>query len=129
MPKEKYHNFVRKSEEFFDSAFTATESEHWSVAVANAAISGINLVSALTTFHLGLQATAEDCRKGPELLRKLGLREAELDVGLKHIRPLFHLESLSETSGPGFRNKEALAAMEHLRKLRTWTLAKLPPDV
>ncbi len=128
LPKENYRNFFHKSEEFFRSASTATESEHRSATVANAAISGINLVSALTACHLGLQATVEHRRNVPKLLRGLGLRGAELEIGLRYIHALLDLESLAESRYPGLR-KHAQAAMKHLRWLRTWTPAKLPPEI
>ena len=56
--KEKYSNYLRKSDEFYRSAEEASKRGDWTAAVSNAVHASISMADALTVFYIGERSTA-----------------------------------------------------------------------
>ena len=124
--KEKYSNYLRKSDEFYRSAAEAAKREDWTAVVSNAVHSGISMADALTVFYAGERSTAQDHDEVMRLLATLGIARNELDRNMKHLFSLLEVKNLAEYEDRLPGQSEAESAMRNADRFRTWVLSRLP---
>jgi HEPN domain-containing protein len=124
--KERYLNYLRKSDEFHRSAEEAARRGDWTAAVSNAVHSGISMADALTVFYAGERSTAQDHDEAMRLLATLGIARNELDRNMKHLFSLLEVKNLAEYEDRLLGQSEAESAMRNADRFRRWVLSRLP---
>lgn len=124
--KERYLNYLRKSDEFYRSAEQAAKRGDWTAAVSNAVHSGISVADALTVFYAGERSTAQDHNEAMRLLAALGINRAELDLNMRHLLSLLEVKNLAEYEDKLPGQSEAESAMRNADRFRRWVLSRLP---
>ncbi len=126
MEKERYSNYLRKSDEFYRSAQEAEKRGDWTALVSNAVHSAISMADALTVFYAGERSTAQSHNEVMRLLATLGVDRDELDRNMRHLSSLLELKNLAEYEDRLPTQKEAKSAIQNADRFRRWVLSKLP---
>ena len=124
--KEKYSNYLRKSDEFYRSAQEAAKRGDWTALVSNAVHSGISMADALTVFYAGERSTAQSHNGVMRLLATLGIARNELDRNMRHLSSLLEVKNLAEYEDRLPGRGEAESAVRNANRFRRWVLTKLP---
>jgi len=124
--KERYLNYLRKSDEFYRSAEQAARRGDWTAVVSNAVHSGISVADALTVFYAGERSTARDHDEVMRLRAALGINRAELDRNMRHLSSLLEVKNLAEYEDRLPSKNEAESALRNAGRFRKWVLARLP---
>jgi len=124
--KDKYRNYLRKSDEFYRSAQEAAKRGDSTVAVSNAVHSAICMTDALTVFYAGERSTAQSHEESVRLFSTLGVARKELDRNMKHLSLLLEAKNLAEYEDRLPTQNEAESAMRNADRFRRWARSKLP---
>lgn len=122
----KYHNYLRRSEEFQRAANSAAEREDWDAAVANAVHSGISMADAVAVFYLGKRSVAQAHEESVSLLGQLDVDKKEVRRAASHLTELLKVKNLAEYEERLLARQDSEQAMKHLDRFKTWARRKLP---
>ena len=126
MQKQKYRNYVRKSDEFERAAAYAATRGDWDAAVANAVHSGISMADSLAVFYLGKRSAAEEHEESASLLVQLGIDRREVERASSHLTELLRVKNLAEYEERLLGERDSEQALKHLGRFSTWARGKLP---
>lgn len=126
VPKEKYGNYVRKSDEFERAARDAAARGDWDAAVANAVHSGVAMMDALMVFHEERRSAAQDHEESLALIMTLNLDKQQLKNASSHLTQLLRVKAAAEYEERLLGRRDAEAALKHLLRLKGWGRSKLP---
>jgi len=124
--KERYSNYLRKSDEFHRSAQEAAKRGDWTALVSNAVHSAISMADALTVFYAGERSTGQSHNEVLRLLATLKVARDELDRNMRHLSSLLDLKNVAEYEDRLPTQNEAESAMQNADRFRRWVLSKLP---
>ncbi len=124
--KEKYANYIKKSEEFHRSAHEAANRGDWTAVLSNAVHSAISTADALTVFYAGERLTALGLSESIRVLSVLGITREELDLNMKHLTALLEVKNTGEYEDRLPSQSEADLALQNSEQFRRWALSKLP---
>jgi len=123
--KRLYRNFLRKSEEFLDSAVHAQRQGNHDASVSAAVHSAICAVDALTAFHLGARHAGESHGEALMLLRRVRLPSDEIERIERHFSEMLQTKRVAEYEDRFIGAAESESVMKHLQRLRSIILASL----
>lgn len=126
LPKTKYTNFVRKSEQFLRSSESAAERGDWDAAVSHAVHAGISMADALTVFYLGQRSASQDHGNILRLLDSIRLERGELDRNKRHLSKMLALKNRAEYEDRMLRESDAIHALEDCRRFCDWARRRHP---
>lgn len=124
--KERYSNFIRKSDEFHRSALEAAKRRDWTALISNAVHSAISMADALTVFYAGERSAGQSHSDVMRLLSTLGVAREELDRNMRHLSSLLEVKNLAEYEDRLPTQNEAESAMANADRFRRWALSRLP---
>jgi HEPN domain-containing protein len=123
--KNLHRNFLRKSEEFLDSASHAQRQGNHDACVSAAVHSAICAVDALTTFYLGVRHAGESHGEALMLLRRVKLPADEIERVERHFSAMLQTKRVAEYEDRFTSAAEGESVMKHLQRLRSIILASL----
>ncbi len=126
LPKAKFTNFVRKSEQFLRSSESAAERGDWDAAMSHAVHAGISMVDALTVFYLGQRSASQAHGDALRLLDSVRLERGELDRNKRHLSKLLALKNTAEYEDRMLSESNAIHALEDCRRFCEWARRRLP---
>jgi uncharacterized protein (UPF0332 family) len=123
--KRLYRNFLRKSEEFLDSAAHAQRQGNHDASVSAAVHSAICAVDALTTFYLQVRHAGESHGEALMLLKSVRLSGDEIERIERHFSEMLQTKRVAEYEDRFIGVTENESVMKHLQRLRSIILASL----
>ena len=84
--KSLFENYLRKSEECFNTALECLRTRRWNAAVMNAVHCGIGACDAVTVFMLGVRHAGERHEDAISLFQTVGLPRDVLTAKSKQLR-------------------------------------------
>ena len=120
-----YRNFLRKSEEFLDSARHAEHQGNYDACVSAAVHSAICAMDALTAFYLQVRHAGESHAEVVMLLKRVKLPSDDVERIDHHFSVMLHTKRIAEYEDRLLSEAEAEVAMKHLERLRSIILAAL----
>src|SRR4030067_3631268 len=94
--KSLYRNFLRKSEEFLDSAGHPHRQGNYDACVSAAVHSAICAVDALTTFYLQVRHAGDSHGEALMLLRRVKLPTDEIERVERHFSAMLQTKRVAE---------------------------------
>ena len=123
--KHLYRNFLRKSEEFLDSAAHAQRQGNHDACVSAAVHSAICAVDALTAFYLQVRHAGERHGEALMLFRGVKLPGDETERIERHFSAMLQTKRVAEYEDRLIGAAESESVMKHLQRLRSIILASL----
>ncbi len=120
-----HRNFLRKSEEFLDSATHAQRQGNYDACVSAAVHSAICAVDALTAFYLQVRHAGESHGEALMLLMRVKLPSDETERIERHFSAMLQTKRVAEYEDRLIGAAGAESVMKHLQRLRSIILDSL----
>ena len=108
--KHLYSNFLKKAEEFLESAKQNLENKRWNAAVVNSIHAGISSADALTTFFYGVRSKGERHEEVTSLIRKFNLLEQK---SIQQLQKLISIKNKAEYEDKLLLENDAIDALNN----------------
>ncbi|MEW6070420.1 MAG: HEPN domain-containing protein [Candidatus Thermoplasmatota archaeon] len=120
-----YRNYLKKAEEFHETAVENYEKERWNACVVNAIHCAISCCDALTVFYLGFRYAGERHEDAAELLKQTDIAKNELNDKLKHFYALISIKNRAEYEERLMFKVDAERAKKACERFLSWTKGKI----
>ena len=110
--KYKYTNYLKKSEEFFQSMNNSFNQKHYNAAVVSAIHCAISAADALTVFYKGIRHSGERHEEVVSLLNSLEIGQTE--VKTRQLLRLLRLKNSAEYEETLIKAKAMQAALNEV---------------
>ena len=119
------YNYLKKSEEFYDTAEDSINKRRWNAAASNAIHSGISSADSVSVFIKGLRSSSEKHEDVEKILRELGLDNKEVNDKIIQIKGLLSIKNSVEYEEKLVNENMALRAFKNADRLLRWAKEKL----
>lgn len=116
--KQKYKNYLKKANEFFQSMNESFAQQHYNAVVLNAIHCAISAADALTVFYKGVRHAGERHEDVISLLNTLGIIDIELKN--RQFLRLLQLKNSVEYEETLMSEADALDAMKNTERFFSW---------
>jgi len=119
------YNYLKKSEEFYDTMNEAINKKRWNAAASNAIHAGISAADSVSVFIKGLRSSSEKHDDVEKILRELGLDNKEINDKIVQIKGLLSIKNSVEYEEKLVNENMALTASKNAERLLKWAKDKL----
>ncbi|MEK6868253.1 MAG: HEPN domain-containing protein [Nanoarchaeota archaeon] len=116
--KQKYRNYLKKADEYFQSMNQSFVEKHYNATVLNAIHCAISAADALTVFYKGVRHAGERHEDVVSLLNTLGL--AEIEQKNRQLLRLLQLKNSAEYEETLMNENDALDAIKNTERFFSW---------
>ena len=118
--KSLFKNYLKKSEEFFETASQCLRNARWNAAVINAVHCGISACDALTVFMLGVRHAGERHEDAIGLLQTVNLPREIVKTKSRQLSRLLAIKNAAEYEERLMTEKDAREAVRDAERFFTW---------
>ena len=126
-PVSKYlhQNYLKKAEEFLDSAKTAYSKNQLNSSVANSVHAAISGSDALLVFFKEVRSAGETHEDVITLLKTLGLDPQEVNSKIKQLQRLLQIKNIAEYEEKLMSEQDAENCVKDAERFLDWVKQKL----
>jgi len=121
-----YPLFLERAQEFLSAAHSSLDRGHMQAATSNSVHAAIAAMDAVTVFHAGKRSASDRHEETVDLVRSLGLADAELSKRLIQLGRLLGMKTRAEYANARIKRREAEDAVRTADRIVTWTRGHLP---
>jgi HEPN domain-containing protein len=118
--KSLFKNYLRKSEECFNTALECLRTRRWNAAVMNAVHCGISACDAVTVFMLGVRHAGERHEDAISLFQTVGLPRDVLTAKSKQLSRLLGIKNVAEYEERLMDEDDAKEAVRDAERFFSW---------
>ena len=118
--KSLFKNYLKKSEEFFETANQCLGNARWNATVVNAVHCGISACDALTVFMLGVRHAGERHEDAISLLQTVNLPREIVKTKSRQLSRLLAIKNVAEYEERLMTEKDAREAVRDTERFFTW---------
>lgn len=118
--KSLFKNYLRKSEECFNTALECLRTRRWNAAVMNAVHCGISACDAVTVFMLGVRHAGERHEDAISLFQTVGLPRDVLAAKSKQLSRLLGIKNVAEYEERLMGEDDAKEAVRDAERFFSW---------
>jgi hypothetical protein len=122
--KSDYIIYLKKANDFYETAQKASDSELWAAVGLNAVHCAISCCDALLAFHLGIRSVSDDHMDAADLLMRIP--QAKSSGEANTYKRIIAKKNLIAYDCREFRQSEAIDISKQAERFYNWTLANLP---
>lgn len=116
--KQKYRNYIKKADEYFQSMNMSFAQNHYNATILNAIHCAISAADALTVFYKGVRHAGERHEDVVNLLNTLGLTEMEQKN--RQLLRLLQLKNSAEYEETLMTEADAVDAIKNTERFFSW---------
>ena len=118
--KSLFKNYLRKSQECFETASECLKTRRWNAAVINAVHCGISACDALTVFMLGARHAGDRHQDAISLFQTVGLPKEVLTTKSKQLSRLLDIKNAAEYEERLMNENDAREAVRDAERFFSW---------
>ena len=119
------NNYLKKSEEFYETMKDALNNKRWNAAASNAIHTGISAADSVSVFIKGVRSSSEKHDDVEKILRELNLDNKEINDKIVQIKNLLGIKNSVEYEEKLVNENMALSASKNAERLLKWAKEKL----
>lgn len=124
MDRQRYRNYLKKAEEFYETMHDALRNQRWNAAALNAIHCGISANDALLTRYHGIRCASKDHGDAVRLL--LARFDPEtVKQGAGHLTRMLREKSLVEYEERLYTQSSAIRIATHAERFLSWARSML----
>ena len=126
--KSLCYNYLKKSEELYETMKEALNNKRWNASASNAIHSGISSADSVAVFIKGIRSSSEKHEDIEKILKELNLDNKEINDKLVQIKGLLSIKNSVEYEEKLVSETMALTASKNAERLLKWAKEKLAKD-